>query len=279
MNVIDEKELLKIYGNKFLDKAKKICSKNENKFYSLDTLRTEIFKFDVIVILPGQELPMHLDIPYFWGADRKSIPHWVLAVMKQSKLFDHLFIPQVQGVSWLSTHQLNKNEEESKSNGGNFYYFPDKENYEKYKMVKAEYNAAILVDGTQVIHGVEPYKIGEIVPNFDKNSRYYLKFNDSAAFWDLYDYKDNLMRSYEAEDIRISLVWRVHCFQDDQEFERYKNQADSGRLSIEEISKVFQNDLKAKNKLSQDAELKPLDLWTLIVNEYIKYPVNFRTNN
>ena len=62
MNVIDEKELLKISGNKFLDKAKKICSKNENKFYSLDTLRTEIFQFDVIVILPGQELPMHLDM-------------------------------------------------------------------------------------------------------------------------------------------------------------------------------------------------------------------------
>ena len=179
MNVIDENELLKIYENKFLDKAKKICSKNENKLYSLDTQSIksinvkleEIFQFDVIVILPGQELPMHLNIPYFWGADRKSIPHW-----------------------------------------------------------------------------------------------------------DLYDYKDNLMRSYEAEDFRISLVVCVYCFQDDQEFERYKNQADSGCLSIEEVSKVFQNDLKARNKLSQDTELKPFDLWTLIVNEYMKYPV-IKTNN
>jgi hypothetical protein len=276
MTIIDEKELFNIYGEKFLEKAKKICLTNEFKEYTHDTLKTEIFQFDVIVILPGQELPMHLDIPYFWGADRKSLPHWLLAVMKQSKLFDHLFIPQVQGVSWLSKHQLNKNEKESKDNGGNFYYFPHKDNFEKYEMVKAEYNAAILVDGTQVIHGVEPYKVKEIVPDFDKNNRYYLKFNDSNNVWDLIDYKENLMRSYDPEDIRISLVWRVHCFQNDQEFMKYKNQDENDRLSIDEIAKTFINDLKAKNKLKQDADLKPLDLWTLIVNEYIKYPVDFR---
>ena len=276
MNIIDEKELFKIYGNKFLENAKQICLKNEFKTYSYDTLRTEIFQFDVIVILPGQELPMHLDIPYFWGADRKSLPHWLLAVMKQSKLFDHLFIPQVQGVSWLSKHQFNKNEEESKNNGGNFYYFPYKDNLEKYEMVKAEYNAAILVDGTQVIHGVEPFKVKETIPDFDKNYRYYLKFNELNNVWDLVDHEENIMKSYNPEDVRISLVWRVHCFQSDQEFSRYKNQAESDRLSIDEIAKTFINDLKAKNKIKQDADMKPLDLWTLIVNEYIRYPANFR---
>jgi hypothetical protein len=274
MTVINEKELVKMYGDKFINKAKQICTKNDHKTYTLDTLRTEIFQFDVIVILPGQELPMHLDIPYFWGADRKSLPHWLLAVMKQSKLFEHLFIPQVQGVSWLSKHQSNKNDEESKFNGGNFYYFPMKEDINKYKMVKAEHNAAILVDGTQVIHGVEPYKPKVIVPSFDKNNRYFIKFNESTDLWDLFDYQDNLIRTYQHDDIRISLVWRVHCFQNDKELERYHNQVEADRISIEEITKIFINDLKIKNKLKDDT-LKPLDLWTLIVSEYTRYPVNF----
>jgi hypothetical protein len=42
-------------------------------------------------------------VPYFWGADRDQLPHWLLVLMKASRLFDDLFIPQVQGVSWLST--------------------------------------------------------------------------------------------------------------------------------------------------------------------------------
>ena len=56
----------------------------------------EIFQLDILLILPGQELPMHLNVPYFWGADRNSLPHWLLVVMKNSGLFEDIFIPQVQ---------------------------------------------------------------------------------------------------------------------------------------------------------------------------------------
>lgn len=98
MRVINQDQLVEMYGEKFINKAKYLCTKNNSTKYSLDKLSTEIFMFDVIIILPGQELPMHIDIPYFWGADRKSLPHWLLAVMKQSGLFDSLFIPQIQGM-------------------------------------------------------------------------------------------------------------------------------------------------------------------------------------
>ena len=85
------------------------------------------------------------------------------------------------------------------------------------------------------------------------------------------------MRTYENDDIRISLVWRVHCFQTDDEFKRYKSQTENDRISIDEIAKVFINDLKSKQKLN-DENLRPLDLWTLIVNEYTNYPVKFEQN-
>ncbi len=57
---IDQNELKKIYGEKFLNRAKEICLKYKRKPFSPETLLTEIVQFDVIVILPGQELSMHL---------------------------------------------------------------------------------------------------------------------------------------------------------------------------------------------------------------------------
>jgi hypothetical protein len=49
----------------------------------------------LLLILPGQELPMHLNVPYFWGADRSTLPQWLLVAMKNSHLFEDIFIPQV----------------------------------------------------------------------------------------------------------------------------------------------------------------------------------------
>ena len=107
-SVLNESQLKLIYGEKFLGKARDLCARNELKPFDKQKLVTGLFQFDVIVMVPGQELPMHLDLPYFWNADRRNIPHWLLILMKKSNLFNDRFIPQVQGVSWLSKHQLKK---------------------------------------------------------------------------------------------------------------------------------------------------------------------------
>jgi hypothetical protein len=39
------------------------------------------------VMVPGQELPVHTDIPGFLGADRSQLPMWLLVVMHHSGLF------------------------------------------------------------------------------------------------------------------------------------------------------------------------------------------------
>ena len=42
------------------------------------------------LLLPGQELAVHTDVPEFRGANRKVIPQWLLVVMHHSGLFDGL---------------------------------------------------------------------------------------------------------------------------------------------------------------------------------------------
>lgn len=133
-----------------------------------------------------------------------------------------------------------------------------------------------MVDGTQVVHGVERYKAKEPVPQFDKNNRYYFRFDNETDLWNLYDYTDNLMRTYKHDDIRISLVWRVHCFEDQNEMKKYHEQKPEDRISIDEIVKLFKDDLKRKGKLNND-NIRPLDLWTLVVQEYSRYPISLNT--
>jgi hypothetical protein len=58
LNDIDEKKLKQMYGDKFLNKASEICKKNDIKKFYADQPLVDLFQFDVIVILPGQELPI-----------------------------------------------------------------------------------------------------------------------------------------------------------------------------------------------------------------------------
>lgn len=149
---------------KFLKYAKDVC-KNQNPGKNFDSLVLDLFHIDLVVLIEGQEIPMHVDVPYFFGADRTTLPQWLLVMMKQSGLFDDLFVADLKGVSWLSDH---KNKPDA--DGGHFYMYPYKKSDIKetdgvenkndetnkkndYIMFESIYNRVILFDGTSVIHG------------------------------------------------------------------------------------------------------------------------------
>lgn len=111
------------------------------------TIVTEMFQLDMVVMLPGQELPIHLNTPYFWGADRFTFPQWLLVVMKNSKLFDHLFIPQVQGFLPFALDDIDESSGgidrqqggfvEINGQGGDFYFYPYKPKLGIYSFLNA----------------------------------------------------------------------------------------------------------------------------------------------
>lgn len=51
------------------------------------------------VMLPGQELAVHTDVPEFRGFDRKVVPQWLLVVMHHSGLFDRWRLPIATGIA------------------------------------------------------------------------------------------------------------------------------------------------------------------------------------
>lgn len=121
--------------------------------------------------------------------------------MKNSKLFDHLFIPQVQGVSWFSTDYSDRQEQVDENiqhsdlsgDGADFYFYPylpdikkehqderdtNNPNGNKYIILKPTYNSAIFLDGAQIIHGLDRYIPDDLPPLFAASHHYTIKYND-----------------------------------------------------------------------------------------------------
>ena len=284
------KELKTICGENFIDDVKNI-----------DQISTELFQFDILLMLPGQEMPMHLNVPYFWGADRHTLPQWLLVAMKQSHLFDHLFVPQVQSLTnlYLDDDLVEDIEYEYvdvNGDGGDFYFYPylpqvkqeknsngedvrfvTKENLNKYIILKSKTNSVIMLDGSQITHGVDRFKPRKPAPPLfaSKNHHYKIKFNSKESKWYLFDSKEKNLNTYAKNEVRLMAVWNMHCFRNEKEKEKFFNQNKNEQLKLSDVAERFKDELKSKERLPAE-DIEPLELWTIVIKDYLKYPVNIR---
>src|SRR5205807_2917920 len=65
------------------------------------------------LLVPGQELAVHTDVPEFRGANRKLYPQWLMVVMHHSGLFDEYRMPIATAVGWFND-----------CHGGEFAFYP-----------------------------------------------------------------------------------------------------------------------------------------------------------
>ena len=151
----------------------------------------------------------------------------------------------------------------------------ENENLNKYVILKSKHNTAVMLDGAQIIHGVDRFKPQELPPLFATNHHYSIKFDAQSTKWILNDSKNNFLKSYNKNDVKLMIVWNMRCF----ESESHKAKFDSAAtLTLDEVANVFKNDLKLKKQLPSD-EISPLELWTIVLKEYLNYPVNTHNQN
>ena len=63
----------------FITSTNKALGPASRKVYS-DTSISRIYSVYAIVMLPGQTVPLHLDVPEFHGIDRSACPNWLLVI-------------------------------------------------------------------------------------------------------------------------------------------------------------------------------------------------------
>lgn len=204
------------------------------------------------ILLPGQELAVHTDVPEFRGANRKKFPQWLMVAMHHSGLFDAWRMPIVTGVSWFSACA-----------GGDFVFYPDGVDGERVAL-PAKRNTAILLDTDSVFHGVD--RVGIDAPLAPLRPGMQLAC-DGPGRWSLRE-DDAVVASYAWDELRFSISWKAYCFADAAERRAWQEHSDD--LALDTILDRLVADLRDRRRIT--TRPAPTDLALMLIDEYIKFP-------
>src|SRR4051794_33819281 len=101
------------------------------------------------ILLPGQELAVHTDVPEFRGANRKLFPQWLMVVMHHSGLFERWRMPIATGVSYFA------DESAGAPTGGELAYWPDGPDAPAV-VLETRHNTAVVLDTHSVFPRGDP---------------------------------------------------------------------------------------------------------------------------
>ncbi len=206
------------------------------------------------ILLPGQELAVHTDVPEFRGANRKVMPQWLLVVMHHSGLFDDWRMPIATGVSWFHD-----------ARGGAFAFYP--EGPEAPPVVHdVRFNTAVLTDTDTVFHGVDrveddgrplpPYRAGMRLESLGRGE------------WRVVDGANEVSRMRWSE-MRFSISWKGYCFRDEDERRCWREQSDD--LALDTILGSLVEDLRRRGRIEGDVPERRA-FAEMLVDEYVRFP-------
>ncbi|MCG8592034.1 MAG: hypothetical protein MJE66_22280 [Proteobacteria bacterium] len=213
------------------------------------------------LLLPGQELAVHTDVPEFRGANRKLHPQWLLVVMHHSGLFDRWRMPIATGVSWFHD-----------ARGGEFAFYP--EGAERPPVAhNVRFNTAIAVDTDSVFHGVDRVREDGVKSLPDLRPGMRLE-SEGGGRWFVREGSQRIA-DYRWEEMRFSVSWKAYCFEDEAERRHWREHSDD--LGLETVLGTLESDLRRRGRLTG---VRPDNraFAELLVAEYVRFPPPVETS-
>ena len=206
------------------------------------------------ILVPGQELAVHTDVPEFRGANRKVHPQWLLVVMHHSRLFDAWRMPIATAVSWFHD-----------ARGGAFAFYPDGADAAPIGH-DVRFNTAVIIDTDSVFHGVDRVQQTSSEMPLLKPGMKLVPEGDGA--WKIWD-GDREVSRYRWSEMRFSVSWKAYCFVDEAEREAWREGSDD--LSVDFILETLERDLRERGRLEGEVP-ENRDFAMMLVDEYIRFP-------
>jgi hypothetical protein len=206
------------------------------------------------LILPGQELGVHTDVPEFRGVNRKLVPEWLLVVMHHSGLFGRWRMPIATGVAWF--HQ---------ASGGDFFYYPDGPDGPEAR-VPARFDTAILLDTDSVFHGVDLVGAPDAEPAAMQPGA--LLVHDGGDRWHV-EQDGAVLQRLGWDDVRLSISWKAYCFADEAERRMVDEHRDD--LALPAVVDALVADLRARGRVGDVLPDDP-QLALAMIDEYVRLP-------
>jgi hypothetical protein len=208
------------------------------------------------LMVPGQELAVHTDVPEFRGCNRKAVPQWLLVVMHHSGLFEEWRMPIATGIAWF--HDCD---------GGALAYWPDGPDAPAATHA-ARFNTAMVLDTDSIFHGVDriaavaaddlpPLRPGMVLAPVGHQA------------WTVRNGDNDPVARYDWDDLRFSVSWKAYCFRDDAERDAWRAHADD--LTLDTVVDRLVADLRERGEVEGDPARTP-ELGLLMIDEYIHFP-------
>jgi len=206
------------------------------------------------LLVPGQELAVHTDVPEFRGTNRTKDPEWLLVAMHHSGLFDDWRIPIATGVAWFNTCR-----------GGEFVYYPAGKDAPP-ETLAAKHDTAIVLDTDSCFHGVDRVaETRESIPALLPGMR--LTY-EGDTMWRVGPAGQTLAR-YHWDELRFSVSWKAYCFRDEAEERAWREHSDD--LPQQRAVDRLIEDLRQRGRIEGDVP-DPTTLALLMIDEYIRFP-------
>ena len=210
------------------------------------------------VMLPGQELAVHTDVPEFRGLNRKVVPQWLLVVMHHSGLFDDWRMPIATGIAWFSDGP-----------GGELSMWPDGP-HGSCVVHPARAGTALVLDTDTVFHGVDPVGGDGVEPPPVTGDAVLVRLDAAGDTWQLRDAATGDARAeYRWADLRLSVSWKAYCFADDAERATWRAHVDD--LTADAVVDRLVDDLRARGIVG-GTPARDRQLGLLLIDTYVGYP-------
>jgi hypothetical protein len=211
------------------------------------------------LMVPGQELAVHTDVPEFRGCNRKVMPQWLLVAMHHSRLFEAWRMPIATAISWYHD-----------ADGGELAFWPDGAAGDVVTH-KVAYDTAIVLDTDSVFHGVDRLAPGDatlapLKPGMTLDFGGEDRGDDTA--WIVHDRSAEVAR-YAWRDLRFSISWKAYCFADAYEQQTWREHADD--LTMDRVVRTLVDDLLAREVLDREPDIGP-ELALTIIDTYTRFP-------
>eukprot|EP00755_Sulcionema_specki_P024815 Sspe_Gene.15319::Locus_5332_Transcript_1_2_Confidence_0.800_Length_1649::g.15319::m.15319 len=245
-------------SEKFLSAAKAVCPPHQQHL--------DPFQLNLIVQVPGQSVAAHVDAVYFWGATRFDFPQWLLAVMVFSGLWKEQFVNQVQVVGYY--HKW------SDPRDGSFVWWntPSPTPLTSDPLPRL----GLSVDGSKSVHAAAIYQSKARPPKIDKSKRTVLRFVGDDT-WEVAEKgtPDKVLQTYTTDDLRLSVVYRARCFENEQKAQEFSRM--EHRFELEEVLETLRKDMVEKGLRSPTKGIgntpeERYQFATDLLDAYIKYP-------
>ena len=210
------------------------------------------------LMVPGQELAVHTDVPEFRGANRKLVPQWLLVVMHHSGLFEEYRMPIATAIAWFGD-----------CDGGALVYWPEGVAGEPRRHAVRD-NTAMVLDTDSVFHGVDriAHVPADALPRIRPGTTLVA---NGGGDWAVLAADGSELARYTFDALRFSISWKAYCFGDDRERATWRDHADD--LTIDRILDRLIDDLHARGRVARDVA-RDSTLGQLLIDEYVHFPVS-----